>query len=313
MRILVTNDDGIDSIGLHVLARAMATIGDVVVVAPDKEYSGYGAAFGPLHLIKPEVHRASIDGIDEVWSVTGPPALCVMFGRLDLFGHYDLVVAGINPGANVGRSVYHSGTVGACLTARNGGVSGVAVSQTVSSFGVEGQGWDEMLADQHWETAGAVAAAAVRGLVTALPEQPVVLNINVPGRELGDVKGWKRTEVGIEPPRSMATAKLEPRPGHADAFRVKMDWGGVIELPEHTDGGAVMAGWVSVGWLGPPGGHRAELRGGNGGRVPARHAARLTDIPSLRPQWACCQSHRQMRGCMPSQAGRGGPERSVGR
>ena len=162
MRILVTNDDGIDSIGLHVLARAMATLGDVVVVAPDKEYSGYGAAFGPLHLIKPDVHRASIDGIDEVWSVTGPPALCVMFGRLDLFGHYDLVVAGINPGANVGRSIYHSGTVGACLTARNGGVSGVAVSQTVSVPSAwRARGWDEMLADQNWETAGAVAAAAV--------------------------------------------------------------------------------------------------------------------------------------------------------
>ena len=250
MRILVTNDDGIDSIGLHVLARAMATIGDVVVVAPDKEYSGYGAAFGPLHLIKPEVHRSRIDGVDDVWSVTGPPALCVMFGRLDLFGHYDLVVAGINPGANVGRSVYHSGTVGACLTARNGGVSGVAVSQTVESFGVEGQGWEEMLADQHWDTAAAVAAAAVEGLATALPDEPVVLNINVPDRELSNIKGWRRTEVGIEPPRSMATAQLEPRPGHTDAFRVKMDWGDAIELPEHTDGGAVMAGWVSVGWLG---------------------------------------------------------------
>ena len=250
MRILVTNDDGIDSIGLHVLARAMTEIGDVVVVAPDKEYSGYGAAFGPLHLIKPEVHRSLIDGVDEVWSVTGPPALCVMFGRLDLFGHYDLVVAGINPGANVGRSVYHSGTVGACLTARNGGVSGVAVSQTVESFGVEGQGWEEMLADQHWETAATVAAAAVEGLAAALPPEPVVLNINVPDRELGDIKGWKRTEVGIEPPRSMATAELEPRPGHTDAYRVKMDWGEAIELPEYTDGGAVMAGWVSVGWLG---------------------------------------------------------------
>lgn len=250
MRILVTNDDGIDSIGLHVLARAMAEIGEVVVVAPDKEYSGYGAAFGPLHLIKPEVHRARIDGLDDVWSVTGPPALCVMFGRLNLFGHYDLVVAGINPGANVGRSVYHSGTVGACLTARNGGVSGVAVSQTVESFGVEGQGWEEMLADQHWESAATVAAAAVEGLTAALPPEPVVLNINVPGRELQDIKGWKRTEVGIEPPRSMATAQLEPRPGHTDAYRVKMDWGDAIELPEYTDGGAVMAGWVSVGWLG---------------------------------------------------------------
>ena len=250
MRFLVTNDDGIDSIGLHMLARTLTEIGDVVVVAPDKEYSGYGAAFGPLHLIKPEVHRAHIDGVEEVWSVTGPPALCAMFGRLDLFGPYDLLVAGINPGANVGRSVYHSGTVGACLTARNGGISGVAVSQSVESFGVEGQGWEEMLADQHWETAAAVAGAAVTGLASEVPKEPVVLNINVPDRLLHEVKGWKYTEVGIEPPRSMATAVLEPRPGHTDSFRVKMDWGEAVELPAHTDGGAMMAGWVSVGWLG---------------------------------------------------------------
>ena len=270
-----TNDDGIDSIGLHMLARAMATIGDVVVVAPDKEYSGYGAAFGPLHLIQPEVHRALIDGIDEVWSVTGPPALCVMFGRLGLFEHYDLVVAGINPGANVGRSVYHSGTVGACLTARNGGVSGVAVSQSVESFGVEGQAWEETLADQPWESAATVAAAAVEGLVTDLPESPVVLNINVPGRELAGIKGWKRTEVGIEPPRSMATAQLEPRPGHTDAFRVKMNWGEAVELPEHTDGGA-SDGRLGVGRMaGPAGVDRARLRGRHRGRVPSRHAAGL--------------------------------------
>ncbi|MCY4069638.1 MAG: hypothetical protein OXE79_11125 [Acidimicrobiaceae bacterium] len=249
MRILVTNDDGIDSIGLHVLARAMAELGDVVVAAPDREYSGYGAAFGPLHLIQPEVHRAHIDGVSEAWSVTGPPALCVMFGRLDLFGAYDLVVAGINPGANVGRSVYHSGTVGACLTARNGGVSGVAVSQTVESFGVEGQGFDEMLTDQHWDTAATVAKAAVAGLAAALPPDPVVLNINVPDRELDELKGWRRTVIGAAPPRSMATAQLEPRKGHTDAFRVKMDWGEPVELPPHTDGGAVMSGWVSLGWL----------------------------------------------------------------
>ncbi len=251
MRILVTNDDGIDSIGLHVLARAMRNVGDVVVVAPDQEYSGYGAAFGPLHMIRPEVHRSHIDGIGEVWSVSGPPALCVMFSRLKVFGGgFDLVVAGINPGANVGRSVYHSGTVGACLTARNGGVSGVAVSQSVESFGVEGQGWEEMLAFQKWETAATVAREAVAGLITAMPEEPVVLNINVPNREIGDLKGWKRTEVGIEPPRAMSTATLEPRPGHTDAFRVKMDWGEAVELPPHTDGGAVMSGWVSMSWLG---------------------------------------------------------------
>ncbi len=250
MRILVTNDDGIDSIGLHVLARAMATLGDVVVAAPDEEYSGYSAAFGPLHVIHPEVHRARIDGLDEVWSITGPPALCVTFGRLGLFGDYDLVVAGINPGANVGRSIYHSGTVGACLTARNGGVSGVAISQSVESFGVEGQGWEEKLANQEWESAASVAVAAVEGLKASMPPEPAVLNINVPCRKLSDIKGWRRTEVGIEPPRSVAMASLEPRPGHTDAYRVKMNWGEAVELPEHTDGGAVMAGWVSVTWIG---------------------------------------------------------------
>ena len=149
MRILVTNDDGIDSVGLHVLARAMRPHGDVVVIAPDAEYSGASAAFGALHKIQPEVHRSRLDGIDEAWAVTGPPALCVMFARLGAFGPpFDLIVSGINPGANVGRSVYHSGTVGATLTGRNGGVSGVAVSQSVTAFGVEGQGWDEMLVNQ---------------------------------------------------------------------------------------------------------------------------------------------------------------------
>ena len=129
--------------------------------------------------------------------MTGPPALCVMFGRLDLFGHYDLVVAGINPGANVGRSVYHSGTVGACLTARNGGVSGVAVSQTVESVDVEGQGWEEMLIDQHWDTAGTVARAAVSGLLSALPKEPFGAQCPMfPDRLLSDVKGWRRHRGG---------------------------------------------------------------------------------------------------------------------
>ena len=113
MRIFVTNDDGIDSLGLHILARAMLPFGEVVVGAPDTEYSGASSSFGALHLIRPELQIANIEGIDEAWSITGPPALCVMFARLGAFGEpFDLVVSGINPGANVGRSVYHSGTGG---------------------------------------------------------------------------------------------------------------------------------------------------------------------------------------------------------
>jgi 5'-nucleotidase len=250
MRILVTNDDGIDSIGLHVLARAMRPFGEVVIAAPDREFSGAGAALGALHLIQPEVHRARVEGIDQAWAVTGPPALCVMFSRLGAFGDpFDLVVSGINPGANVGRSVYHSGTVGAALTARNGLVSGIAVSQAVTGFGVEGQGWDEMLIGQKWDSAAAVAAAFVEGLVSDLPATPVVVNLNVPNRELADIKGWRIARVGHEPPRKMSRAVLEPKLGHEGSFHVRMQWGDAVALPEDTDGGLVENDYVSVSYL----------------------------------------------------------------
>ena len=250
MRILVTNDDGIDSIGLHVLARAMRPFGEGVVVAPDREFSGAGAALGALHLIQPEVHRTRVEGIDEAWAVTGPPALCVMFARLGAFGApFDLIVSGINPGANVGRSVYHSGTIGAALTGRNGGVSGVAVSQAVANFGIEGQGWDEMLVGQKWSTAASVAAAFVEGLVADMPTEPVVVNLNVPNLDLAEVRGWQHGRVGHEPPRKMSSAVLEPKEGHDGSFHVRMSWGDAVELPADTDGGLVENDIVAVTYL----------------------------------------------------------------
>ena len=250
MRILLTNDDGIDSLGLHVLARAMRRHGEVVIAAPDSEYSGAGAALGALHLMQPEIHRVSVDGIDEAWAVTGPPALCVMFSRLGAFGDpFDLVVSGINPGANVGRSVYHSGTIGAALTARNGLVSAVAVSQCVEGLGVEGQGADEVLGAQRWESAAAVAEVVVGALVARLPTIPVVVNLTVPNLAVEEMKGWRRTTVGILPPRALASVVLEPKLGHEGAFKVRMAWGQAVDLPSTTDGGSVESGEVSITYL----------------------------------------------------------------
>ena len=250
MRILLTNDDGIDSIGLHILARAMRPYGDVVIVAPDSEYSGASAAVGALHLSHPEARRVRVEGIDEAWSLTGPPALCVMFARLGAFGApFDLVVSGINPGANVGRSVYHSGTIGATLSGRIGNISGVAVSQSVSGFGVEGQAWDEMIVGQHWDTAAAVAGALVGGLVDALPDEAVVVNLNVPNCPVDEIKGWRRTSVGRDPQRPVSKADLVPIVGLEGAYRVSMEWGDPLDLPDDTDGGAVENGYVSVTYL----------------------------------------------------------------
>ena len=251
MRILVTNDDGIDSDGLRHLALAVRDLGDVTVVAPDAEYSGASAALGTLHQIHPEVHRASMEGLSEVWAVSGPPALCVMFARLGAFGPpFDLVVSGINPGVNVGRSVYHSGTVGAAITARAGGISGIAVSQAVHGYGVEGQGWDEMLSDQCWEGAAEVAGAVAAALVAEPSPAPVAVNVNVPNKAVSSMAGWQRTTVGRVPPRVISDALLEPKVGHPGTFRVAMKWGDAVSLPEGTDGGAVERDLVSVTLLG---------------------------------------------------------------
>lgn len=255
MRILVTNDDGIDSIGLHVLARAICELdGDheVHVVAPDQEYSGAGAAIGALHLIQPEVRRAEIADCpaDGIWKVSGPPALCVFFARLGAFGGgFDLVVSGINPGANVGRSVYHSGTVGAALTGRNGHISGIAISQAVTGFGVEGQGWDDAIATQHWDSAATVAARVAQSLLDDMPVEPVVVNINVPDLPLEAFGTWRHAEVGDQPPRSMAAATMKPIPGHQDAYTVEMGWGDPETLAPETDGGVIERGDVAITYL----------------------------------------------------------------
>ncbi len=255
MRILVTNDDGIDSVGLHVLVRSMCTLeGDheIVVAAPDREFSGAGAALGALHLLEPVIVRSSIPDCDAVtWTVNGPPALCVMFARLGAFGDapFDLIVSGINPGANVGRAVYHSGTVGATLTGRNGHVSGIAVSQAVTGMGVEGQAWDDMIGDIHWETAAEIARTIVQALVDDMPAETVVVNLNVPDLPLDEIRGWKHGRVGVQPPRSVSSVELTPIADRDDAFMVAMSWGDKLDLDPITDGGLVEEGYVSVSYL----------------------------------------------------------------
>lgn len=250
--ILVTNDDGIDSDGLIALAHAMRDHGSVTIVAPDGEYSGAGAAIGPIWQDRPEVHERSIDGIERAYAVSGPPALCVLYARLNAFGFRpDLIVSGINPGANVGRSVYHSGTVGACFTGRTGGISGVAVSQAVPNFGVEGQAWGDVVSDIDWSPASQIASAAV-GALLASSQSPVgVLNINVPAADLAEIKGCSWTEVGMTPARAMVGVELSPKPGHHGSFTAEYVMGDAQTLVEGTDVEAVANGRVSLTWLGP--------------------------------------------------------------
>ena len=183
MRILVTNDDGIDAEGLHVLARRVAEAGhDVVVAAPSTDASGSGAAIGVLHADSHiDVRRVRISGCDvPAWAVVGPPGLCAVAGRLGAFGPPpELVCSGINAGLNTGRAILHSGTVGAALTAQNFGAKGLAVSVAAR------EPW-------HWDTAAGLAVEVLDVLADAPARS--VLNLNVPALPREQVQGlrWAR-------------------------------------------------------------------------------------------------------------------------
>lgn len=186
MRILVTNDDGVRAPGIAALARAAHVAGhDVIVVAPLIDYSGAGAAVGPVHSrdgIDYESHV--LDDLDlPAYGIDGPPALAVILACVGGFGpRPDIVLSGINHGINVGRSTMHSGTVGAALTGAHFGLRCLAASIR----------WgDEPVP---WETAAVLATALVPVLV-ASPEG-TVLNLNVPNVGPEQVRGVRRGRLG---------------------------------------------------------------------------------------------------------------------
>jgi 5'-nucleotidase len=178
VRVLVTNDDGVAAPGIRAVALGLLEAGhEVTVIAPAQDCSGFGAALGPLHVTgKIDFERATIDGLDApAYAVAGPPALCVFAACLGGWGEApEMVVSGINLGANTGRAILHSGTVGAALTGLNFGCPGLAVSQVASE-------------PQLWPTAAFVAVALV-GHRSAWPDD-VVLNLNVPNAPLERVAG----------------------------------------------------------------------------------------------------------------------------
>ena len=183
VRVLVTNDDGIDAEGLHVLARQLHGAGhDVVIAAPAADASGSGAALGVFHADSHiDVKRVQVPGCDApAWAVSGPPGLCTLAARLGAFGPPpEIVASGINAGLNTGRAILHSGTVGAALTAQNFGAKGLAVSVQAD------EPW-------RWDTAATIALEVLDLLVDAPARS--VLNLNVPALPRDEVRGvrWAR-------------------------------------------------------------------------------------------------------------------------
>lgn len=176
MKILVSNDDGVFAPGIATLANELAKIADVVVVAPDRNRSG---ASNSLTLTRPLNVKRMDNGY---YSVEGTPTDCVhlaVTGFLDT--QFDMVVSGINDGANLGDDVLYSGTVAAAMEGRYLGLPAIAVS---------------LAGEHHYQTAALIAKQLVMQLqVNGLPSQ-TILNVNVPDVAIEEIKEMQVTRLG---------------------------------------------------------------------------------------------------------------------
>jgi 5'-nucleotidase len=185
MRTLITNDDGIHSEGLWLLAKELKTIGDVVAVAPDREQSAIGTAITHNQPLRVQKISPMIPGI-ETYGVQGTPGDCVILAVEKLVkGEVDVVVSGINHGSNLGTDVFISGTVGAALQGYLRGLPSIAVSLP---------GTDTI----RMTNTAKMACSLVNQIISGRLSGPILLNLNLPDRRPDEIKGVRITRLATE-------------------------------------------------------------------------------------------------------------------
>ncbi|WP_324649373.1 5'/3'-nucleotidase SurE [Georgenia sp. H159] len=238
MRVLITNDDGIESAGLVVLAEVALEAGcEVVVAAPHRQYSGASASLtaqevdGRLALVDKRPPGLP-DGVVS-YGVKAAPALIAFVAAYGAFGpRPDLVLSGVNLGANTGRATLHSGTVGAALSAATQGISSLAVSIASAD-------------PQHWATARLVTTHAFAWL----QEQPVderVLNVNVPDIPVDQLRG-------LRPAHLASFGAVQARVREKGKDYVMLTYSGVTARDEPgSDHDLLTRGWATATLLSAP-------------------------------------------------------------
>ena len=195
MKILVSNDDGYRSRGIRLLRDALASMAEVTVVAPDRNRSG---ASNSLTLDMPLRVFESEPGVHYV---QGTPTDCVHLAITGLFDYeHDMVVSGINDGANLGDDVLYSGTVAAAIEGRFLGLPAIAVSLCTAP--------DE---DAHFETAAHVARQLVAQLIQSSLEPTLILNVNVPNLPIAALRGFRSTRLGYRHRSEAIVPAHDPR------------------------------------------------------------------------------------------------------
>lgn len=195
MKILVSNDDGYRAEGLRALAGALADFGEVTVVAPDRNRSGASNSLTldvPLRVTRSDERR---------YFVTGTPTDCVHLAISGLFDfEHDMVVSGINDGANLGDDVLYSGTVAAAIEGRFLGLPAIAVSLCTGAH-----------SGQHFDTAARVAHELVGRVLRHPLDSAMILNVNVPDRPLEDIRGFRATRLGYRHRAERVVKSTDPK------------------------------------------------------------------------------------------------------
>ena len=237
--ILVTNDDGVHADSIRVLAAALDELGEVKVVAPERNWS---AAGHPKTLHKP-LRMAPISWPDgrRVYACSGAPSDCVALAILGALGTaFDLVISGVNDSFNLGCDVLYSGTVAAAMESLVMGVPSMAIS----SGPVEGY---EISDADAWQN----AADCARRLAAALLERPLppqtLFNVNVPRRPAAQIRGLRLTYLGRRIYGDVLVTRDDPwgKPYHWIGGEIPT---GIAE--EGSDFGAIEGGFVSISPLG---------------------------------------------------------------
>lgn len=237
-RILLSNDDGISAAGLQTFFLTLRDERyDVIAVAPDGEQSTSGHS---LTLHKP---LFVYDIQERQYAITGTPADCVYFGLAEIFrdAKPDLIVSGINRGANLGSDVYYSGTVAAAREGYLSGIPSIAVSLELGRLPKP-----EIEHPQyHYETAAEVALNLIRDYVPLMLRHGgrFLWNVNVPDRPMNEIKGIRFCSLGERNYSNELVTRKDPR--KRDYYWIA---GNLLResYKEGTDGFAVEQGYVSV-------------------------------------------------------------------
>ena len=184
MRVLLTNDDGIHSPGLWAIAKSLEEIADLTVVVPDRDQSGKGASMTLLSPLTVEKVPTPYGMSCPTFTVDGTPGDCVIMACESLCKDpIDVVVSGINQGANMGLDVFNSGTFGAALHGYFRGINSIAVSVFYRQ-------------DVIYSPAALIGAEMTQIVCGQKLSSPTLLNVNLPACDFKDIKGVDLTELG---------------------------------------------------------------------------------------------------------------------